>query len=136
MLESDGVATAGSVGYDGEELSGVMGEWAAESGKLSYHLGPMLPLEPGSGEFTQNTINAEIAAAPPGVGSQVQNFLSDVLKRRGVHSVIYICFGTTFWFVFLQVFARFMNKCTLTGQQMPIIFGYCWKPFRKETYLL
>jgi hypothetical protein len=101
LYESDGVATAGTVGYDGEELSHAWDEWAVENGKLAYYLGPILPLKPGSSEFAQGTLDAEIASAPPGVGEQVLNFLNDVYKRRGDYSVIYICFGTGFWFVFV-----------------------------------
>jgi hypothetical protein len=101
--ESDGIATVGTVGYDGEELSRVLDEWAADHGKLAYQLGPILPLKPGSSEFAQSTLDGEMAAAPPGVGDKVKNFLTNALKERGEHSVIYICFGTNFWFVFLLI---------------------------------
>jgi hypothetical protein len=70
-----------------------------ESGKPTFHLGPTLPLEPGTTKFSRKILEEEMAAAPPGIGQKIKNFLDGALERNGPSSVIYIGFGTFFWYV-------------------------------------
>jgi hypothetical protein len=93
------LATVNSLAYDGEELLGTLNEFMGESGKPAFHLGPTLPLEPGTSKFSKRVLEEEMAAAPPGVSAKIQEFLDGALERTGPGSVIYIGFGTFFWCV-------------------------------------
>jgi hypothetical protein len=97
MREADGLATCNAPGYDGEVLNSIDG-WMTETGRRpTFHLGPMLPLQPGTSEFSQRALEAEMAAAPPGVGVKVKTFMDTILETRGEASLVYISFGTLFW---------------------------------------
>ena len=69
----------------------------SETQRPTFHMGPMIPLEPGTTDFASSTLEAEMAAAPPGVGVKVSQFLEKAEKKYGENSVVYICFGNYFW---------------------------------------
>lgn len=98
LLESDGILTTNAVGYDGADALSVMSKWSDETNRPTFHLGPMLPFKEGTTEFSQATLDAEVAAAPKGVGEAIQSFLDRALATKGEYSVIYIGFGTHFWY--------------------------------------
>ena len=98
LLESDGILTTFAVAYEGEEALSVMPKWSGETNRPTFHLGPLLPFKEGTTEFSQATLDAEVAAAPKGVGEAIQSFLDRALATEGERSVIYICFGTWFWY--------------------------------------
>lgn len=95
--ESDGLATPCTPDYDGEETLGAIDKWLAETGRLAFNLGPLMPFKPGTANFSSATLEAEMKAAPPGVGEAVITFLDRALSTYGKESVVYICFGSFFW---------------------------------------
>ena len=99
LVECDGLLTASAPAYDGEQTLASIDAWAAESNKPVYNLGPMRPFTPGTTDFSQATLTAEIATAPLGVGVKAKSFLDEKLSTLGECSVIYICLGSVFWCV-------------------------------------
>jgi hypothetical protein len=99
LIDADGLITVNTPAYDGQELLDVFNEFMGESGKPVFHLGPTLPLEPGTTNFSERILKEEMAAAPPGIGQKIKDFLDQTLERKGPESVIYIGFGTFFWYV-------------------------------------
>jgi hypothetical protein len=75
-------------------------DYFAENGRPAFHLGPTIPLQPGTSNFSKKLLDEEMAAAPSGVGDKVQTFLDSTLKSRGERCIIYICFGSMFWYVY------------------------------------
>jgi hypothetical protein len=104
LIEADGLATVNTLAYDGKELLDTLVEFMGESGKPAFFLGPTLPLEPGTTKFSKRVLEEEMAAAPPGVGAKIQAFLDEALERKGAGSVIYIGFGTFFWYAYIASF--------------------------------
>jgi len=97
VVECDGLVTCCAVGYDGQVALDVVSSWLAEDNHPTFHIGPVLPLEPGTTNFVPWALKAEREAAPPGVGDRVTSFLENALNEHGAHSVVYICFGNFFW---------------------------------------
>jgi hypothetical protein len=77
--------------------------------KPVFNIGPMVPLKPGTTEFSQASLDAEVAATPGGmsvsrvgnIGDAIVKFLNNALEKYGESSVVYISFGTFFWWVLL-----------------------------------
>jgi hypothetical protein len=103
FIEADGLATVNTLAYDGKGLLDALNEFMGERGKPAFHLGPTLPLEPGTTRFSKKILEEEMAAAPSGIGQKIKDFLDETLKRKGPGSVIYIGFGTYFWYVQLLI---------------------------------
>jgi hypothetical protein len=99
--EADGIITSNTVGYDGEELLSNINNYFAEDGRPAFHLGPTIPLQSGTSNFSKKLLDEEMAAAPPGIGSRVQGFLESALQNRGERCIIYICFGSMFWYAYI-----------------------------------
>jgi hypothetical protein len=97
VSEADGFITSNTVGYDGEELLSSIKEYMGKLNRPVFNIGPTIPFQSGTTQFSQSSLDAEIAAAPSGVGNKVKDFLDAALLSKGEGSVIYICFGTMFW---------------------------------------
>lgn len=96
--ESDGLATPCTPDFDGEEVLRATDQWLAETGRVAFNLGPLMPFKAGTNDFSSATLEAELKAAPPGVGETVIKFLDNALATRGKESVVYIGFGHFFWY--------------------------------------
>lgn len=122
-MECDGLATTCTFGYDGEALE-VTNAWLLETGRPTFHLGPMMPLEPGTTNFTPLSMKGERDAAPPGVGEKVTRFLEGAVAKYGEHSVVYICFGNFFWCDRTRMMRS--EKCSLIGSSRPLNPDHLW----------
>ncbi|RYN15972.1 hypothetical protein AA0112_g12673 [Alternaria arborescens] len=95
---ADGLLTACAPEYDSVECLGAISDWiACERGRQTFHLGPMLPLTPGTTTFSAKAIEVEINTCPDGSGIVVTRFLDRCMLSHGRHSVFYISFGTEHW---------------------------------------
>ncbi|KAL1793717.1 hypothetical protein ACET3X_008699 [Alternaria dauci] len=73
-------------------------DWiACQRDRKTFHLGPMLPLVPGTATFSAKAIEVEIDTCPNGSGIAVTRFLDRCMSSHGRHSVFYISFGTEHW---------------------------------------
>lgn len=98
--ESDGILSCCALAFDGEATLSAIDAWSNAKGHPTFHVGPVLPFkEPGSTSFSLRAADGEKAAAPPGAADAVTLFLDRALKEKGEASVVYICFGTHFWYV-------------------------------------
>ena len=106
MVAADAVAATGAEAYDGNLIK-TLTAWVAETDRPTYCLGPVIPLQPGTSKFSQTSLEAEIKAAPGGmsenanlanISSKVIKFLGDATEKHGRNSVVYISFGTYFWY--------------------------------------
>lgn len=128
MSECDGILTANCPAFDGEPVLAAMDKWAAESGRLIFNLGPMRPLIPGTTDMPESSLDAEIAASPPGVGAKVISFLDEMLHAKGRESVVYICLGSMFWYVIyrLGLSTRGLTRLGDVGPSLtPSLCGHC-----------
>ena len=97
--EVDGLVTCCAVEYDGEACLKSMADWVSRiHDRPTFHLGPMIPLKPGTADFSPASLRAEMDMAPDGVGEQVLQYLDYTQQRYGDASVLYISFGTEHWF--------------------------------------
>ena len=86
--------------YDGEECLDSISSWfGCRNARPTFHLGPMLPLVPGTQRFSSHAIETEIAASPGQCGKAAMAFLDRAKKCQGERSVFYISFGTEHWSV-------------------------------------
>lgn len=101
LYESDGIITSCALGYDGEAALSALSNWAAGKNYPTFHVGPLLPFKQGTTEFSKATLDAELAIAPEGVADAIQSFLDAQFDAKGESSVVYICFGTLFWYAMI-----------------------------------
>ncbi|RYN53709.1 hypothetical protein AA0118_g9554 [Alternaria tenuissima] len=95
---ADGLLTACAPEYDSVECLGAISDWiACQRGRQTFHVGPMLPLTPGTTTFFAKAIEVEINTCPDGSGIVVTRFLDRCMSSHGRHSVFYISFGTEHW---------------------------------------
>ena len=96
--EADGLLTTCAEEYDGKESLDSISDWFRESrNRPTFHLGPMLPLIPGTQRLSPIAIDAEINAVPGPFGKAALDFLDQALQNFGERSVFYISFGTEHW---------------------------------------
>jgi hypothetical protein len=88
--------------YDGPKALSVIDQWEGNAGKPAFHFGPTVPLQPGTTSFTTASIASEASIAPPGIATKISTFLDAALATKGKSSVVYISFGTVFWWVYLH----------------------------------
>lgn len=113
-----------AVAYDGKDALSVMPKWSGETNRPTFHLGPLIPFKEGTTEFSQATLDAEVAAAPTGVGEAIQRFLDSALTTKGEYTVIYICFGTHLWYAYyLRVLVKL---CTHEDHDRPKNTDHLW----------
>jgi hypothetical protein len=75
-----------------------LSDWiSGQHGRMTFHLGPMLPLIPGTRMFSTKAMEVEISTSPNGSGIATTQFLDECLISHGRHSVFYISFGTEHW---------------------------------------
>ena len=106
MKEADAVASTCAEGYESDLIT-TAAAWIAEmNNRPLFSLGPLMPLQAGTSKFSQASLDAEIASAPGGMGGDPKvnagkkavQFLNNALQKYGEHSVVYISFGTFFWY--------------------------------------
>lgn len=96
--ESDGLLTPHMTNLDDAELLATIDRWLSKDKRpAAFNIGPLLPFQDGTTNFSASTLEAEMRSAPPGVGDAVMSFLDKVLVSRGEESAVYICLGSTFW---------------------------------------
>jgi len=123
LSEVDGIITGGTPGYDGHSLLSYVESWA---NRPTFHVGPVLPLQPGTSNFSESTLQAEREATPEGVGAKVSAFLDTALDRYGRCSIFYICFGSFFWLVLLTVHLHGNYNALSSGPRTRTICGSFW----------
>ena len=100
MVEADGLVTGGAVPYDGAECLASMSAWVARTNdRPTFHLGPVMAFNPGTTDFSQAPKDAELAASFSRTGARASEFLDRAYERHGEHGVVYVCFGTEYWYL-------------------------------------
>ncbi|KAA8645190.1 hypothetical protein EYZ11_011527 [Aspergillus tanneri] len=123
--EADGLLTNSSIAYDGHECLHSISQWIARRGdRKTFHLGPMMPFEPGAHRFSQSAIEAELASMPSSEGMQTVQFLDQALEAHGPRSVVYISFGTEHWPKSMDQVQVLLT--TLTQRRIPFLFTYAF----------
>lgn len=99
LAEADGILSPGGIGHDSKALVDTFSAWAQERKRDIYFLGPVRPFKPDTTEFTSGALEIERENCPPGVATKVTAFLDKAFKAKGKNSVVYISFGSMFWWV-------------------------------------
>lgn len=98
LEKADGLLTACAPEYDSQECLDSISNWVARRNKrMTFHIGPMVPLIPGTQRFSTKAVEAEATNVPGGCGGAALDFLDRSMRSHGQRSVFYISFGTEHW---------------------------------------
>lgn len=100
MHACDGFVTNWCTPYDGKECLHAFAKCINSTRpRPVFHLGPLLPLEPGSSNFCPECLDAELATLSNDSSNDTTQFLDDVCSAFGPRSMMYISFGSEHWWV-------------------------------------
>ncbi|KIJ28937.1 glycosyltransferase family 1 protein [Sphaerobolus stellatus SS14] len=118
IRQADGIITPGTSAFEAEALAAVK-KWQSENRKEMYIVGPLVPIEDGSGNKLKKLAQENESAASD-KGSEIEEFLEKILHEYGAYAMIYIAFGSSWWPDSKQIWT-FVN--VLIEQKVPFILA-------------